>query len=99
MSPIAVQSLGFIIHEGLQGRHLLFEPEMIRSSLSRGGHRASKEARLAVKAALDILADLPDLSEKRVFVSSLPDEIRDLLIYFYFEFLDRCLQELRPTLH
>jgi hypothetical protein len=102
MSPQHVQHLGFIIHEGLKGRHILFDPEMIRSSLPRGeraSHIAGKEDRLAVKAALDILTELPNLSEKRAFVASLPDEIRDLLIYYYFQFLDRCLQELRPTLH
>jgi uncharacterized protein (DUF2267 family) len=97
-----VHDFGFIIHEGLQGRHVLFDNQMIRESFARDARRykkAPKKAVRATQAALRILSELPTLAEKREFISSLPDEIRGLLIYFYFQFLDKFLQELRPTLH
>lgn len=97
-----IHNLGYVIHEGLQGRHILFDNKMIRDSFSRdekGYIFATREDLDAAKAALNVIAGLPSLAEKKEFVSSLPLETRDLLIYFYFQFLDKFLQELRPTIH
>lgn len=97
-----VQHFGFIINESLQGRHILFNTKMIRRSLSQdlGRYRAaSPKKQLAVKAALDLLLKMPSLEEKRLFISSLTDDIQNLLIYFYFQFLDKFMQELNPTIH
>jgi hypothetical protein len=97
-----VQHFGFIINESLQGRHILFNTNMIRRSLSQdlGQYRsASAKKQLAVKTALDLLLKMPSLEEKRLFISSLSNDVQNLLIYFYFQFLDKCMQELNPTIH
>jgi hypothetical protein len=102
MDPTNVQSFGYIIHAGLQGRHILFENNMIRRSLSQDLSRykkATQQKNLAVKITLDLLVKLPTLEEKRLLITSLPDDVRDLLIYYYFQFLDKFVQELRPTIH
>lgn len=94
--------MGYIIHEGLQGRHLLFDSGMIRESLSQDSRRyaaAPSQTRRATQAAFKTLTGLPTLQQKREFVSTLQDDVRHLLIYFYFDFLNRFMQRLSPTLH
>jgi hypothetical protein len=97
-----VQHFGFVISESLQGRHILFNTKMIHRSLSQdlGRYRAaSPQKQLVVKTALDLLLKMPSLEEKRLFISSLSDDVQNLLIYFYFQFLDKFMQELNPTIH
>jgi hypothetical protein len=42
---------------------------------------------------------MPTIAEKRSFVESLPDPLRDLLIVFYFHFLDRFIADHHPATH
>jgi hypothetical protein len=97
-----VQHFGFIINESIQGRHILFNNQMIRRSLAQDQgryRRAPRKKQLLVKTALDLILKMPTLEEKRLFISSLPDDVQNLLIYFYFQFLDKFMQELNPTIH
>ena len=75
---------------------------MIRRSLAQDQgryRRAPLKKQLLVKTALDLILKMPTLEEKRLFISSLPDDVQNLLIYFYFQFLDKFMQELNPTIH
>jgi len=45
------------------------------------------------------LAGTPTLSGQRSLIASLPEIQRDLLILFYFQFLDRFISDRQPTIH
>lgn len=81
----------FVLDEGRKGNHLLFAPDAIRGAFAKDQAALAKvfEEKLEeVNAALNQTFLLSTFEEKRSFLSQLPPEVRDAMIFGYFQLLD-----------
>src|SRR5262249_19164633 len=87
---VMAEHLSYILEQGTQGSHVLFENEQIRHAFDALEVLSTIDDNSleAVRGAVRDLATLPT-----------PELQRDLLILFYFQFLDRLLSDRRNTLH
>jgi hypothetical protein len=94
-------NLTYILEQGARGSHLLFETEEIRHAFGMLERLdAVDEGSLErVQEMVRTLAGTPTLSGQRSLIASLPEIQRDLLILFYFQFLDRFISDRQPTIH
>lgn len=81
----------FILSEGRKGNHLIFSPDMIRAAFSREQNELVKlfrEKLDEINKAVNHTFSLSSFEEKRNYIRSLPEDIRNPLIYGYFQLLE-----------
>jgi hypothetical protein len=80
-----------LLYAGERGTHLLFDRSEIEEAFSDGAEdlQGIVGARMEeIHAAVESVVSIPDLPAARRFVSSLPSEVRQVLVLLYFELLD-----------
>jgi hypothetical protein len=85
---ITSRRLAGLLREGLQGHHLLFEPEEIRAAFASEDVPLSKAESEGVARAL-LAAALGPLATARRRVATLSPAARDAFIRLYFKLLDK----------
>jgi len=98
-----VRKLESLIGEGVKGHHLLFSSGMIRDCFN-GNNTEDLEDLLeqnmdAVHRALAETLRMKTIEEKREHIEGLPHELRDALIFGYFELVDGNILENGASLH
>jgi hypothetical protein len=81
----------FILEEGRKGNHLLFHPEAIREAFARDQAellRLFQEKINEINQALNHTFSLASFEEKREYIRLLPADVRDALIFGYFQLLE-----------
>jgi hypothetical protein len=81
----------FILEEGRKGNHLLFKSEAIRLTFSKDQAellRLFREKLDEINLALNKSLTFESFEEKRDYISSLPDEIQQAMIFGYFKLLE-----------
>lgn len=93
-------NLTYVIEQGAQGSHLLFDNEEIRHAFANRERLPSLDEAPAesLREAVRSLALLPSRKERRGVIEALPERERDLLILFYFRVIDEYLAD-RLELH
>jgi len=100
--PSTPSALEYLIHLGAKGNHLLFGNDRIREAFARQkealtgleNHRISE-----VQRAIRELLAIPDFEGKREFIAGLPKETQDILIFLYFQMIERNLVLTHPARH
>jgi hypothetical protein len=90
-----------LLEIGARGVHLLFETDEIAAAFRRDADalRADLAGRHAeVQCAIDALTSIDDLPAGRRLITTLPSEIRDVLVLLYFDLIDTHLRR-AATLH
>ena len=80
-----------LLDAGERGTHLLFDRHEIQEAFSEGAgdlHDIVGARMEEIHAAVEHVVSLQDLGAARRFVSSLPREVRHVLVLLYFELLD-----------
>ena len=80
-----------LLDAGERGTHLLFDRSEIEEAFSDGAEDLQDivGARMEeIHDAVESVVSMPDLASARRFVSSLPSEVRQVLVLLYFELLD-----------
>ncbi|HUT53554.1 MAG TPA: hypothetical protein VM658_09200 [bacterium] len=89
MSP-----LEYVLQLGAHGNHVLFENDRIREAF------AKKEDELAdlgsehvfqVRQAIREVLAIPEFEGKKQFISSLPRDIQHVLIFLYFQMIEKSI--------
>ena len=99
---ITPSALEYLIHLGVKGNHLLFGNERIREAFSRQkealtgleNHRIGE-----VQRAIREILTIPDFEGKKEFIAALPKETQDILIFLYFQMIERNLVLTHPARH
>jgi len=100
--PTTPSALEYLIYLGVKGNHLLFRNDRIREAFSR-----QKEALTGlethrigeVQHAIRELLAIPDFEGKREYIEALPKETQDILIFLYFQMIERNLVLTHPARH
>jgi len=94
--------LDYIVSQGLKGNHLLFDNEQIRKAFEKRGEEladlGTKKIQ-EVREALREIFSLPGMDEKREYISQLPEEVQGILIFLYFQILEKNILSKRPRPH
>lgn len=94
VNELEVTPLEYMIELGANGSHVLFENERIKQAfkkreedLAHIGNESLSEVREAVNQVLNI----PDFEGKKDYIRSLEPEIQDVLIYLYFQMIEKTM--------
>jgi hypothetical protein len=89
MSP-----LEYVIQLGAHGNHVLFENERIREAFAKKEEELAdlgSEHVLQVRQAIrDVLA-IPEFEGKKQYISALPQDIQHVLIFLYFQMIEKSI--------
>lgn len=86
-----ISKFQFILSEGRKGNHLLFTPEMIRTTFSKNQEQLLEvfQSRLdEINRVLNETFMIKSFEEKSAYIKSLPEEIQSALVYGYFQLLE-----------
>ena len=94
--------LDYIIRQGLKGHHLLFDNDQIRRAFEKRGAELSDLGSKRISEVRDALRDifsLPNMDEQREYITGLPEELQSVLVFLYFQILEKNILSKKPRLH
>jgi hypothetical protein len=90
----------YLIHQSLQGNHLLFEPENIRRALDpKMLLPLSETEACSVEQHIERLVDSSTLERKRAYLERLDPKTYAWVIKAYFNLIETNLYESQEVLH
>jgi hypothetical protein len=99
---VGITPLEYVLHLGAQGNHILFDNDRIRKAFAKEedelaslGNQRVEEVREAIR---NILA-IPEFENKKDYISSLPAEIQDVIIYLYFQMIEKSIHLHQKNIH
>ena len=91
---IEFSSLEYVIHLGSQGNHILFDKDRIREAFANREDDLSdlgSDVVTKVRKAISDVFSIPDFEGKRDYIASLPGEVQDVIIYLYFQMIEKSM--------
>ena len=92
----------FVLSEGRRGNHWLFDADLIRDTFSRNSDQLNlilRDRLGEINEALNKTFEHVTFEEKRRFIGTLPQDVRDGMIFGYFQLLDDGGDEAPRTNH
>ena len=89
---VEVSPLEYVIYLGAQGNHILFDNDSIRETFSKHEHELADlgtELVGQIRDALRMVFQIPEFEDKRDFISSLPRDVQHVLIFLYFQMVEK----------
>ena len=87
--------LEYLINLGVQGNHVLFENERIREAFEKQVKdemaELDSEVMAEVKEAVNTVLTIPEFEGKKDYISTLPLDVQDVLIYLYFQMVEKTM--------
>jgi len=85
--------LEYVILLGTQGNHVLFENERIKEAFTQRREDEladlGSELVIQVREAVARVFAIPDFESKKEYIQKLPKEVQDVLIYLYFQMIEK----------
>jgi hypothetical protein len=94
IQDVGLSPLEYVIHLGTQGNHVLFDTERIRKAFAKEEEELAclgNERVEEVREAIRNIFSLPEFESKRDYISSLPTDIQDVLVYLYFQMIEKSI--------
>ena len=86
--------LEYMIHLGAQGNHILFDNDRIRKAFAKEEEELAYlgiELTGQVRDAIRNVLSIPEFESKKDYISSLPSDVQDVLIYLYFQMIEKTI--------
>ena len=86
--------LEYVIYLGAQGNHVLFDNARIREAFSkREEDLADLGSTLVseVREAINRVFSIPEFEAKKQYIASLPRDVQDVLIFLYFQMIEKTM--------
>ncbi len=93
-NDIDVTPLEYMIQLGANGNHVLFENERIKQAFRKREEELAdigNESMSEVREAINYVLQIPDFEGKKDYIRSLQPEIQDVLIYLYFQMIEKTM--------
>ena len=94
--------LEYVIGLGTQGNHVLFENDRIREAFRKKEKELAdlgSDLVLQVREAINQIFSIPGVERQKEFIASLPQEVEDVLIFLYFQMIERTMLVSNRQLH
>ena len=99
---VELSPLEYMISLGTQGNHILFDASRIREAFGHKGEDLldlRSDLVIQVREAINQIFTIPGVEGKRDFIASLPPEVADVLIYLYFQMVEKTMLVNHRQLH
>ena len=90
-----VREIEYLIHQSLQGHHVLFEPALLKDAL----HSHPSEAFPELEGLLETLLTLPSLAQKRAFLDRLSETEQAGLLRLWLNVVENSLYQSSQERH
>ena len=92
IQEVEISPLEYVIHLGAHGNHILFDNDQIRQAFA--GNEADlaelgSDKAVQVREAVRKIITIPDFEDKKEFISSLPKDVQEMLIFLYFQMIEK----------
>jgi hypothetical protein len=94
--------LEYIFDLGMKGNHLLFDNQRIREAFERDREELAdlgSEKIGELRRVLKDVFEIPDLEGKRDYIAGLPEELQYVLIFLYFQIVEKNLMMNQHSTH
>jgi len=84
--------LEYVITQGLKGHHILFDNEQIRRAFAKGDVELTSlgvDRVHEVREALREIFEMGSTEDRREYIARLPEEIQHILVFLYFQILEK----------
>ena len=91
---VEISPLEYVLYLGAQGNHILFDNERIRETFTKEEDELADlgtELVSQVRQALHQVLSIPEFEAKKDFISSLPRDVQHVLIFLYFQMVEKTL--------
>lgn len=91
---VELSPLEYMISLGAQGNHVLFDADRIREAFLKKEEELAdlgSELMIQVREAVNQIFTIPGVEAKREFIAALPHEVADVLIYLYFQMIEKTM--------
>jgi hypothetical protein len=100
VSPDQLNQVEYLIHQSIQGHHLLFEPERVREIFFRAPYCEFTEAdAYEMEHHIERLLLMPTLDSKRAYLEKLDPSTYERVVRTYFNIVENNLFESARVLH
>ena len=89
----------FVVSQGLNGHHYLFEPCIVRMAMTQPMPEESWQDPAAVRTALkllEVLAHKDDIHEQQSMIADASLGVQEVLVHLYFHHLFEVLEARQP---
>lgn len=91
---VEVSPLEYVIQLGVHGNHILFDNDRIRETFAKREEDLAdlgSELVAQVRGALGQVLNIPDVDGKKNFIAGLPPQIQHVLIFLYFQMVEKTM--------
>ncbi len=88
----------YLIHQSIQGNHILFDTETVRKIFWEHSHLSDSEA-YAVEHHIEKLILLPSLEQKKAYLEQMDTTTFEKVVRTYFNIVENSLFEKSQVLH
>jgi hypothetical protein len=93
VSKEQLDSVEYLLHQSVQGNHVLFDPETIRAVLTSPECDLSEPEAYSVEHHIERLIMQPTLMQKRAYLEKLDPETYRRVVRTYFNIVENSLYE------
>lgn len=87
-----VDQVEYLLGQAVQGNHVLFSPELVRSAITNESSFTDEDA-YRVEPVLEKLIELPTLERKRAYLEQLDSSTLEAVVLAYFNIVENSLYE------
>jgi hypothetical protein len=94
--------LEYVISQGLRGNHILFDNDQIKRAFAKGDLELTTlgvERVREVREALRDIFEMAGTEERRDYITRLPEEVQHILVFLYFQILEKNILAQKSKLH
>ena len=91
---IDITPLEYVLRLGAHGNHVLFDTDRIREAFAKKEEELAdlgSEHVLQVREAIRGVISIPEFEGKKQYISSLPRDIQHVLIFLYFQMIEKSI--------
>lgn len=99
---LELSPLEYVIYLGAHGNHVLFDNARIREAFEKREDELAdmgSDMVFEVREAVNQVLTIPDFEGKKDYIDGLPKEIQDVLIFLYFQMIERSMLLSRENPH
>ena len=97
-----ISPLEYVLRLGANGNHVLFENDRIREAFAKREEELAdlgSEHVLQIRQAIREVLAIPEFEGKKQFISALPRDIQHVLIFLYFQMIEKSIYLDQKNLH
>ena len=99
VSEDQLNQVEYLIDQSVQGNHVLFDPQLVRSVFKDYGSEIDEQEAYEVEHHIEKLIDTKTLDEKKAYIDQLDSATLSLVVRTYFNIIENNIYENLEVTH